>query len=1221
MGILDKLFNRKTNSNSLTVDEALLLLVYHSERRFQAQSFDENDFIETFVEDFPLWDKKTMQEKIRVVAPLLNDHKMIDSSYSAVLDLPVKRKISALLNSCIYTCHKVKSAGIGNLRQYVDAICKPAFRPTEQAQYDMAFNEMRDQIFDAVRESLNKYSSELISFETAKAYFRLNSEPSDDDQIKYLLRLNKEGKHEGVGLSFKRFLSIPVLNLMVDFWGVPASTIWSIAEINTQKENNEKMTPEDVNKTLEEIKEATAYVLKEAEEKFNKQNHQADESGVKFTDPEIRAIVQEKLKSNKTEFSQSELSNIDIIFLTSLKQSDGADIVKLTELKIVYITSAEKFNYANLLSLKKLSRLSINFGKLLDCSIISQLKNVTELDLNYNEIYDISQLAAMTQLSALSLINNKIKDISAIASLHNLVSLNISNNPISSIAPLQTLNKLGQLAFDYCQVMNIRPLAKLGELNKLSCNHNQISDISVMQILKKLSEIDLTGNMIQDVTPLVGFSKSVKIDLSENEITDWHELGDRKNVKKKKQRPPQNLQPALTSTGTIGNLTIDTAKGLIAVGSSFIVGVNPDGTVRSAGLLPKNREIVDSWSDITAVCASDKHILALKKDGTVIATGRNEDKECNVGTWRNIAAIAAGNDHSLGLKRDGSVVAQGSNLLNQCNVESWQGITAISASRWMSAGLKKDGSVVLAGMNSVLNQQTSCWQDVIALAVGCNHIVGLRKDGTVVVAGDQNDSCEISEWKKIKAIYEGNNYTIGLQENNIFFATRYFAEKLHDLSLWRDIVTLGIGNDADFVIGLRKDGMVLTTGKCSKKECNQISWNLLGTAIATPAVQKIETKQGADKQPINIKGLQSYKTSSEEQIMVKDDLALTLPKGFMASMHPSKLKSGVGRTFVAMKQDSGSFQNPYDSDIAVIFLQEVETDSRQAAADYALLQMRMASDEEVREFSLDHSENKVFVMIWMKQDWGIMTYFNFAVNRKLYLAQLRLPLDAKGDLWAPVEEWVQRFSTLIAPAVADSPKQPEQAAKITVKKYNATEPGPNFIRKLDDVVTEAVKTDLVHKKQKQKELVYSQELANKNKQEKINIPFGYTSIGYYAFADREDITAVYIPDTIKIIEDYAFEKCKNLSQIVIPDGVTSIGVRAFAFCWNLKVMVLPDSITSIESGTFYNSGLQKIIIPDSVIAIEETAFWGVEETITIECPKYSYAWQYCQEKEITMVES
>ena len=135
-------------------------------------------------------------------------------------------------------------------------------------------------------------------------------------------------------------------------------------------------------------------------------------------------------------------------------------------------------------------------------------------------------------------------------------------------------------------------------------------------------------------------------------------------------------------------------------------------------------------------------------------------------------------------------------------------------------------------------------------------------------------------------------------------------------------------------------------------------------------------------------------------------------------------------------------------------------------------------------------------------------------------------------------------------------------------------------------------------------------------------------IGYNAF-DNTEIQSIFIPQSIKYINDYAFFYCPKLNNItvdlhnesytsidgnlyskdektllkyaigktdenfVIPNSVTGIFYAPFNGCQFLTSVVISDSVTSIGQIAFANcTNLTSIIIPDSVDFIATGAFCG-----------------------------
>ncbi len=115
--------------------------------------------------------------------------------------------------------------------------------------------------------------------------------------------------------------------------------------------------------------------------------------------------------------------------------------------------------------------------------------------------------------------------------------------------------------------------------------------------------------------------------------------------------------------------------------------------------------------------------------------------------------------------------------------------------------------------------------------------------------------------------------------------------------------------------------------------------------------------------------------------------------------------------------------------------------------------------------------------------------------------------------------------------------------------------------------------------------------AKGEKATEIEIPYGVTGIGKFAFSKCKDLTKVVIPETVVEIEMYAFQNCEKLESIEIPDSVTEIGNYSFDNCESLKSVTLSKSLETIGFGAFMSCyDLTAITIPDSVSIIGNEAF-------------------------------
>lgn len=130
-------------------------------------------------------------------------------------------------------------------------------------------------------------------------------------------------------------------------------------------------------------------------------------------------------------------------------------------------------------------------------------------------------------------------------------------------------------------------------------------------------------------------------------------------------------------------------------------------------------------------------------------------------------------------------------------------------------------------------------------------------------------------------------------------------------------------------------------------------------------------------------------------------------------------------------------------------------------------------------------------------------------------------------------------------------------------------------------------------------------------------------IGYKAFEGLQTLTEIYIPDSIKEINDKAFygcgklqkvrlpsipyigtktfQACQRLTEIKIPSSVKYIGFGAFEGCIHLKNVEIEDGVKEIYGYAFCDCiELEKISIPRSVERISENVFDGCRKLRKIE---------------------
>lgn len=117
-------------------------------------------------------------------------------------------------------------------------------------------------------------------------------------------------------------------------------------------------------------------------------------------------------------------------------------------------------------------------------------------------------------------------------------------------------------------------------------------------------------------------------------------------------------------------------------------------------------------------------------------------------------------------------------------------------------------------------------------------------------------------------------------------------------------------------------------------------------------------------------------------------------------------------------------------------------------------------------------------------------------------------------------------------------------------------------------------------------------------------------------ASKETLQYANVPAAIteikglfnKMYGDEFGYSCNNLTSVFIPDSVTKLGMYAFGGCESLASITLPDGMTKIGEGAFYLcESLTNITIPDSVTVIDNNAFYGCENIqITYKGKTYDY---------------
>lgn len=136
----------------------------------------------------------------------------------------------------------------------------------------------------------------------------------------------------------------------------------------------------------------------------------------------------------------------------------------------------------------------------------------------------------------------------------------------------------------------------------------------------------------------------------------------------------------------------------------------------------------------------------------------------------------------------------------------------------------------------------------------------------------------------------------------------------------------------------------------------------------------------------------------------------------------------------------------------------------------------------------------------------------------------------------------------------------------------------------------------------------------------LTVPQTVTKIGYSAFADCTQLTAITLPAGLRELGSEAFKGCTALTGVALPDSLTALGYGVFRDCsaltaaefpagiaplsWSigssmlrnctsLRSVKLPKTVSSL--GDYFFAGctaLERIVLPDSVTEIGSNLFNG-----------------------------
>lgn len=177
--------------------------------------------------------------------------------------------------------------------------------------------------------------------------------------------------------------------------------------------------------------------------------------------------------------------------------------------------------------------------------------------------------------------------------------------------------------------------------------------------------------------------------------------------------------------------------------------------------------------------------------------------------------LACGREYAVAVTAEGRVRFAGTNKWGQEDAAAWRNMTAVVGGAECILGVTTDGSVRFAGRDTAgLREGLAHLRRVSLPAVSPTHAAALLTGGRVLCVGDGAEACAaVSEWRDIRDICCGRNFTLGLtKDGEVLVAGGDYALR-EKIAAWGRVAGLFSDDCGEQVYAITATGGLVGTGR------------------------------------------------------------------------------------------------------------------------------------------------------------------------------------------------------------------------------------------------------------------------------------------------------------------------------------------------------------------------------------------------------------------------